>query len=191
MSCRYFWHRMELISIRDHFVMVNLPVLVLNQSYEPLNVCQVRRAVVLVYQGKAEMLPMSPRPGERLFEVDFSPVRDGKYKLEVIATDSAGQRLGADSQPLIVAPLSKETDRLGRDDALLEILADKTRGRKVDISALPDLIDQIVQRMTGRGQLNQPEPATITPLFNFPILFLAFVGLLTTEWLLRKRWHLR
>ena len=142
-------------------------------------------------QGKAEMLPMSPRPGERLFEVDFSPVRDGKYKLEVIATDSAGQRLGADSQPLIVAPLSKETDRLGRDDALLEILADKTRGRKVDISALPDLIDQIVQRMTGRGQLNQPEPATITPLFNFPILFLAFVGLLTTEWLLRKRWHLR
>jgi len=36
--------------------MVDLPVLVLNQSYEPLNVCQVRRAVVLVYRGKAEML---------------------------------------------------------------------------------------------------------------------------------------
>ncbi|MFC2012764.1 HNH endonuclease [Chloroflexota bacterium] len=36
--------------------MINLPVLVLNQSYEPLNVCRVRRAVVLVYGGKAEML---------------------------------------------------------------------------------------------------------------------------------------
>jgi len=36
--------------------MINLPVLVLNQNYEPLNVCRVRRAVVLVYQGKAEML---------------------------------------------------------------------------------------------------------------------------------------
>ena len=36
--------------------MINLPVLVLNQSYEPLNICQVRRAVVLVYRGKAEML---------------------------------------------------------------------------------------------------------------------------------------
>jgi 5-methylcytosine-specific restriction endonuclease McrA len=35
---------------------VNLPVLVLNQNYEPLNVCQVRRAVVLLYHGKAEML---------------------------------------------------------------------------------------------------------------------------------------
>lgn len=36
--------------------MVNLPVLVLNQNYEPLNVCRVRRAVVLVYLGRAEML---------------------------------------------------------------------------------------------------------------------------------------
>jgi 5-methylcytosine-specific restriction endonuclease McrA len=36
--------------------MVNLPVLVLNQNYEPLNMCRARRAIVLVYQGKAEML---------------------------------------------------------------------------------------------------------------------------------------
>jgi len=36
--------------------MINLPVLVLNQSYEPLNVCRARRAVVLLYEGKAEML---------------------------------------------------------------------------------------------------------------------------------------
>ncbi len=36
--------------------MINLPVLVLNQSYEPLNICRVRRAMVLLYQNKAEML---------------------------------------------------------------------------------------------------------------------------------------
>ncbi len=36
--------------------MINSPVLVLNQSYEPLNLCQVRRAMVLLFQGKAEML---------------------------------------------------------------------------------------------------------------------------------------
>jgi len=36
--------------------MVNLPVLVLNQNYEPLNVCRARRALVLVFHGKAEML---------------------------------------------------------------------------------------------------------------------------------------
>ena len=36
--------------------MVNYPVLVLNQNYEPLNICRVRRAVMLLYQNKAEML---------------------------------------------------------------------------------------------------------------------------------------
>ena len=36
--------------------MINLPVLVLNQSYEPLAVCRARRAVVLIFEGKAEML---------------------------------------------------------------------------------------------------------------------------------------
>jgi len=36
--------------------MINFPVLVLNQNYEPLNVCRVRRAVVLLYCGRAEML---------------------------------------------------------------------------------------------------------------------------------------
>jgi len=36
--------------------MINLPVLVLNQNYEPLNICRVRRAILLVYHGKAEML---------------------------------------------------------------------------------------------------------------------------------------
>ncbi|MDD4859020.1 MAG: HNH endonuclease [Dehalococcoidales bacterium] len=36
--------------------MVNVPVLVLNQNYEPLTICRARRAVVLVFEGKAEML---------------------------------------------------------------------------------------------------------------------------------------
>ncbi len=36
--------------------MVNYPVLVLNQNYEPLTVCRARRALVLIYQGKAAMV---------------------------------------------------------------------------------------------------------------------------------------
>ena len=37
-------------------VTTRCPVLVLNQNYEPLNICRARRAVVLLYRGKAEML---------------------------------------------------------------------------------------------------------------------------------------
>jgi len=39
--------------------MINSPVLVLNETYEPLNLCRVRRAVVLVFCGKAEVLENS------------------------------------------------------------------------------------------------------------------------------------
>ena len=37
-------------------------VLVLNASYEPLNVCSVRRAHVLVFKGKAEVIERLDRP---------------------------------------------------------------------------------------------------------------------------------
>src|SRR3990170_3189255 len=37
-------------------------VLVLNSSYEPLNVCSVRRAHVLVFKGKAEVVEAVDRP---------------------------------------------------------------------------------------------------------------------------------
>ena len=36
--------------------MVNAPVLVLNLGYEPLNICRVRRAIILIEEQKAEML---------------------------------------------------------------------------------------------------------------------------------------
>lgn len=36
--------------------------LVLNQNYEPLNVCSVKRAFVLVYRGKAEVLEEGDEP---------------------------------------------------------------------------------------------------------------------------------
>ena len=40
---------------------MNGAVLVLNQNYEPLNVCNVRRAILLVFDGKAEILEANGR----------------------------------------------------------------------------------------------------------------------------------
>jgi 5-methylcytosine-specific restriction endonuclease McrA len=41
---------------------MNQEVLVLNADYEPLNVCNLRRAIVLVYLGKAEVLHAEGEP---------------------------------------------------------------------------------------------------------------------------------
>lgn len=40
----------------DGCMVINSPVLVLNQNYQPLNICNARRAIVLVGRGKAELL---------------------------------------------------------------------------------------------------------------------------------------
>jgi 5-methylcytosine-specific restriction endonuclease McrA len=45
-------------------------VLVLNQNYEPLSVCSVKRAVVMVFLGKAEMIEKND--GETLRSVSWS-----------------------------------------------------------------------------------------------------------------------
>ena len=39
---------------------MSIPVLVLNQNYEPLNVCSARRAVLLLLSDKAEVIESSP-----------------------------------------------------------------------------------------------------------------------------------
>jgi 5-methylcytosine-specific restriction endonuclease McrA len=43
-------------------VAIQRRALVLNQNYEPLNVCSVRRAFVLVFRGKAEILEQGDEP---------------------------------------------------------------------------------------------------------------------------------
>jgi 5-methylcytosine-specific restriction endonuclease McrA len=42
---------------------MNQEVLVLNSDFEPLNVCNMRRAVVLIYSGKAEVLHIDESAG--------------------------------------------------------------------------------------------------------------------------------
>ena len=37
-------------------MLINSPVLVLNQNYQPLNVCNARRAIVLLGHGKADLV---------------------------------------------------------------------------------------------------------------------------------------
>ncbi len=141
--------------------------------------------------GEAETIPMSPRMGDRLYRAEFRPRREGTVRLEASALDSAGARLGSDAQDVQVVPFSKETDRLARNDGLLELLAERTDGRMVTISGLPDLVDQILQRRRAKGDVGDVDRAEVVRLYHFPLLFVAFIALVTGEWLLRRRWHLR
>jgi 5-methylcytosine-specific restriction endonuclease McrA len=43
------------VGLLESTAMLNYPVLILNQNYEPLNICKVRRAIVMVLNGTAEV----------------------------------------------------------------------------------------------------------------------------------------
>jgi hypothetical protein len=84
--------------------------------------------------------------------------------------------------------LTTEMDTLARNEATLRMIAARTGGRYADVSGLPEVIDQIIDRQKA---LAAPAPkGAIRQLYNFPLLFLVFVGLLTGEWLLRRNWQL-
>ena len=62
--------------------MLNDPVLVLNQNYQPLNICQVRRAVVMLLQGRAEVI-----------ENNSSPVRSPTFSMISPSVVRVGQQI--------------------------------------------------------------------------------------------------
>jgi hypothetical protein len=123
------------------------------------------------------------------YEASVAPQSPGRYTATVTAIAKNGQKLAEDSLPVIVAAFSKETDRVARDGRLLKAIADKRGGQYAELSQLPEVVSQIIARQASR--MPPPPPRQQYRLYNFPLLFLAFVALLTTEWLLRRGWQLQ
>ncbi len=138
--------------------------------------------------AKPVAVVLAPSVEAGVFEGEFSPRDSGAYRLEVSAGDDQGRPLGTDSLPIAVLPHLAELDRLARDPELLSRLAAGRGGRYADIAALPELIDEIV-RDCGKVSAPAATPTTIK-CYNFPLIFVLVVALLTCEWLLRRRWQL-
>ena len=151
-------------------------------------------AVAAVLSGKGLGEPVelalhrSPA-GAGLYEGKLRPPRPGKFTVSFRAADRTGKALGTDKLPLIVAPRSRETERLARDTETLRAVARLSGGRYAELAALPDVIDELIQR--SREHLLPAVPSRQYNLYNFVLLFLLFVALLTTEWLLRRSWQLQ
>ena len=139
-----------------------------------------------------ETLPMTSKRSGGMFETNFRPLAEGRYRVRLTAADPAGQSLGSDELTVTVAPQSAEMDRLARDVATLRMVADSSDGRYTDVSGLPELLDQIEERQTARGRA--PAAPKVWPYYDdgvqFTLLFLLFVALMTAEWLVRRSWQL-
>ena len=121
-------------------------------------------------------------------ETPWKAPAEGGYTIKVTATDAANKELGSDAIAVTVASHLKEMDRVDRDVATLDEIAFKSGGAYRDVIRLPELLDEI-QRRRKEDYTSGPQTLDVA-LYNFPALFIVFVGLLTAEWLLRRKWQL-
>jgi uncharacterized membrane protein len=112
----------------------------------------------------------------------------GDYKIVVTARDGANV-LGTAEARFLVPSQDLELDRPAAEPTLMAQLAEMTKpagGAALAAEELPDLLKRLAQKPP---EIQEEVVAKITYWDTWPF-FLVFVGLLSAEWYLRKRWGL-
>ena len=136
-------------------------------------------------QGTTDTVTLAPVAGSAgSYQGSFEPKRPGTYEIMVEARLGATV-LKAEETTAEVGRPNLEFDRLDLDDVLLSRIAAATGGRYFHISTADQLIGEL-DRKEKRRHVSLEQP------LYFPRLFwVVFVGVLTTEWALRRRFQLR
>lgn len=127
----------------------------------------------------------------------FTPSASGAYRFQVIAQSAgtegpdASRKLGEDQDSFVVSAPGKEFDKLALNAALLEQMARASNppGYMIEPAGLPVLLDQARRNHLRTRQ--SADSGREIKVFDHPWWALGlFVGLLTAEWLLRRKWQL-
>ncbi len=127
-------------------------------------------------------VPRLPR-SRGLYEVTFEPPVPGGYTLTIAAAEK-GEALGQTTVGFQVGKPNLELERLDLNETLLRRLAQETRGEYLSLANVGRLEKQLTSSEHVKRIFKQRR------LYHTPTFFFLFVGLLTAEWALRKRWQL-
>ncbi len=114
----------------------------------------------------------------------YEPTAAGAYEI-VIEARLGDVTLSTDEIAVEVGRPNLEFEKLDLDEKTLGRIAANTGGRCVHISTADHLIDQLDRRERKKRVYME------RPLFSPPLFWAMFVVLLTTEWVLRRRFQLR
>jgi uncharacterized membrane protein len=109
----------------------------------------------------------------------------GDYTIQVTATQG-GQSLGQPEARFVVFEQDLELDHAVADATLLESLAAITGGD----SMAPEELSGLIEHLNEKTENFEVQTETKKTLWDTWALLLILVGLLGTEWYLRKRWGL-
>jgi hypothetical protein len=152
-----------------------------DKNYQPLPNAQVE-AHVLGPGGIAVAVPLTQDPNTPgVFQGEFTAEKPGSYTSEVVAKNG-DQEVGRDVLSFERIDGVAESFHTEQNRELLEKLASETGGRywrPADVSRLPSEISYSDAGITTRETKD---------LWNMPIAFLLVLGLVGSEWLLRRKW---
>lgn len=138
--------------------------------------------VVVVEQehGRRQRIKLQRDIARRgIFEGSVSSLAEGTYRAWLAAPTVEGTPPAAD---FMVLPPPGEQARLAMDAADLRLAAKTSNGIFYDMQSASRLVDDLPE-----GRQVRIESLPSAPIWNSPVLAGLFVGLLTLEWLLRKR----
>ncbi len=114
----------------------------------------------------------------------FDPHRSGTYEI-VVEGKLGSETLKAESITVEVGRPNLEFERVDLDEKMLTRIAAATGGRYYHLSTADRLLETLDRKEQKRRL------ALEQPLYWPPLYWILFVGLLTGEWLLRRRYQLR
>jgi hypothetical protein len=157
-----------------------------NAQGEPVETAQFD-VVVQTPDGHAE--PVQPAKTGADWTATFrQTTKPGDYRIVVKAKNGA-EELGTAEARFLVPNQDLELDRPAAEPSLMAQLAETTKaagGAALAPEELPELLKRLAEKPP---ELKQEVIAKVTYWDTWPF-FLIFVGLIGTEWFLRKRWGL-
>jgi hypothetical protein len=153
-------------------------------AYNPLALPKVEATISLPGETAetVPLLPVANRPGA--YETSLSARRTGVHTVRVAlpASESDGSVI---ETPFNVELPSIETNQVWLNKPLLMDLANLSGGKYFEVNQLDQLAEAIPNRSETIEVRSQPQP-----LWDVQGMLIALVSLLSTEWLLRKRFKL-
>jgi uncharacterized membrane protein len=108
---------------------------------------------------------------------------DGRFELSAMLTNGKNQVANQGTE-FLVHSSSQELLNTGTNTEVLRDLAEASGGTYRDVGKAAELANEIPRKERHTVQ-NQH-----IPYWNAPVLFLAFIGFISAEWLIRRRNHL-
>ncbi len=126
-----------------------------------------------------ELLPVAGQPG--VYQSSFSPASNGLYSIEAITRK--GEELVSSTQTAARFDQGQETFDIRQNRALLQRISAATGGKYWTPAQWGEIGPAIAYSSAGITEQQ------ISFLWDAPFFFLLLLALKTTEWLLRRTWH--